>query len=151
MRIKGADAEGASCKDITCVPLLLFLGTVRTCSAGPWGCLKEPGGRVLGSTALLPRATRHTQRPVVSEKLCPPSCEHWPPGLPPPTPALGQSSRVGRDGYACYTQPGRRGLCHTLSLQLGGHREDSGTGHPGLKPSSACASWGKLLANRTGL
>ena len=115
MRIKGADAEGVSCKDITCVQLLLFLGAVRMCSAGPCGCLKEPGGRVLGTTALLPRAARHTQRPVVSEKLCLPSCEHWPPGLPPPTPALGQSSRGSRDGYACYTPLGRRDLCHTLS------------------------------------
>lgn len=138
MRIKGADAEGASCKDITCVPLLLFLGTVRTCSAGPWGCLKEPGRRVLGSTALLPRATRHTQRPVVSEKLCPPSCEHWPPGLPPPTPALGQSSRVGRDGYVCYTQPGRRGLCHTLShchSSSGGTEKTLEQAIPGSNPA----------------
>lgn len=98
---------------------------------------EEGGERALGTTALFPRASRHTQHGVVSEKLSLPSWEHHPlaslPTTSSETEQQGSSRESGdRCACACYTfSMARKGLWKEPSHPVTLH---SGTGCPGLNP-----------------
>lgn len=111
---------------------------------------REEGGEgALGTTALFPRASRHTQHQVVSEKLSLPSWEHHPLASLPTTSS--ETEQQGEQGQMCmrmlYLQHGQeRPLegavtsCHTAFWNR----------VPWAQSTSAHASWGKLLTHCTG-